>query len=345
MSLELMDKVSAQFRDRLPFVVYRKPNHTRVTALFQKDNTLHSVSDFTETGFVMAAFEWKPTILLRPDEKHEADFDFGTPLNCKSDTEIQIDLEQKKVHLDLVQKGIAAIQQGDFKKVVLSRKIEVDFNESPLELFQSLLPTYPNAFCYLWFHPSTGLWLGATPEILLQVRNREFNTISLAGTLPYSGNDQVVWGRKELKEQDLVTDYILDVLRDKASDIKKGELESVRAGNLLHLRTKISGVFLEDGLGPVIRFLHPTPAICGFPKQPALDFIHDNENYDRAFYTGFLGELNFDAETKLYVNLRCAQIKENKVVVYTGGGITQDSDPEKEWEETVAKSKTLLQLV
>jgi isochorismate synthase len=345
MSLELMDRVSAQFRDRLPFVVYKKPNQTQVTALFQKDNKLHSVLDFTETGFVMAAFEWKPTVLLRPDEKHEAEFDFGAPSNCKSGTEIQIDLEQKSVHLDLVQKSIAAIQQGDFKKVVLSRKIEADFDKSPLELFKNLLPNYPNAFCYLWFHPKTGLWLGATPEILLHVRNKEFTTISLAGTQSYNGNDQVVWGSKELKEQDLVTDYILDILQDKASNIKKGEIESIRAGNLLHLRTKISGVFLEEGLDPIIKFLHPTPAICGFPKLPALEFIHNNENYDREFYTGFLGELNFDAETNLYVNLRCAQIKGSKAIVYTGGGITQDSNPEREWEETVAKSKTLLELI
>ncbi|WP_422079836.1 chorismate-binding protein [Ulvibacterium sp.] len=345
MPLELMDKVSAQFRDRLPFVVYKKPNQAQVTALFQKDNKLRSVQDFTETGFVMAAFEWEPTLLLQVDEKHGAEFDLGAFPNRKKNREIDVDIRQKRLHLDMVQKSVAAIQQGDFKKVVLSRKIEVDFSKSPLDLFLNLLPSYPNAFCYLWFHPKIGLWLGATPEVLLQVCDREFTTISLAGTQPYIEHSQTIWGKKELEEQNLVTDYILDILKDKATHIQKGEIESVQAGNLLHLRTKISGVLLEDGLEPIIRFLHPTPAICGFPKRPALEFIHNNEDYDREFYTGFLGELNFGFETNLYVNLRCAQIKGSQAIVYTGGGITQDSNPEKEWEETVDKSRTLLELL
>ncbi|WP_299536547.1 chorismate-binding protein [Ulvibacterium sp.] len=345
MPLEFMDRVSAQFRKRLPFVVYKKPKQPQITALFQSDKKLHSVQNFTETGFVMAAFGWEPTLLLQIDEKHETQFDLKFFPNRIKRKEVHENIVQKRLHLDLVRRSLVCIKEGDFQKVVLSRKIEVDFGKNPLELFQNLLPNYPNAFCYLWFHPKTGLWIGATPEILLRVKNKVFTTISLAGTQPYKGRDQILWGKKELEEQNLVTDYILEVLKDKAANIQKGEIESVRAGNLWHLRTKISGVFLEEGLGPIIKFLHPTPAICGFPKQPALDFIHNNEDYDREFYTGFLGELNFDSETNLYVNLRCAQIKGNKAMIYIGGGITQDSDPEREWEETVAKSRTLLEFM
>ena len=97
----------------------------------------------------------------------------------------------------------------------------------------------------------------------------------------------------------------------------------------------------------LIRALHPTPAVCGLPRVKANNFILKNENYKRTFYTGFLGELNLkDSESnvqysQLYVNLRCMEVDENKASIFVGGGITKDSNAEKEWEETVFKTKTM----
>ena len=118
----------------------------------------------------------------------------------------------------------------------------------------------------------------------------------------------------------------------------------------------------SENLYPVIEALHPTPAVCGFPKQKAKEFILQHENYNRQYYTGFLGELNLKQSrtrntnrrnvennayavvktySNFYVNLRCMQLKNETALVYVGGGITRDSDPEKEWEETVNKTKTI----
>ena len=97
----------------------------------------------------------------------------------------------------------------------------------------------------------------------------------------------------------------------------------------------------------MIRILHPTPAVCGFSREIAREFIIENENYNRSFYTGFLGELNlqnFNKDKKksaLFVNLRCMKIENNKVSIFVGGGITKGSNAEKEWQETVFKSKTM----
>jgi len=340
---KLMDRLSAQFADQKPFVVYKKPKQDRITAILQNTDILHLVTNFKETGFVISTFERDLTVLLKMEEKHEVEINQVISSNHKDTGKKELDLAQKKAYLELVVKAIAAIKQGDFKKVVLSRQIEACPNKAPLELFRTLLVHYPNAFCYLWYHPKVGLWLGATPEMLLHVRHKEFTTISLAGTQPYPGSAKVLWGQKELEEQSWVTQFILEVLRDKTKRIKTGGVESIQAGKLLHLRTKINGTLLENkGLPAIIDALHPTPAVCGFPKEAAQLFIKENENYDRQFYTGFLGELNFDGATDLYVNLRCAQIKDNKAILYTGGGITMNSDPEKEWKETVAKSRTLL---
>ncbi len=95
----------------------------------------------------------------------------------------------------------------------------------------------------------------------------------------------------------------------------------------------------------MIRRLHPTAAICGLPRQKAFEFIRMYEGYSRQYYTGFLGEVNYPepGSTSLMVNLRCMQLfpKEKKAWVYVGGGITSSSLPEKEWEETQAKSETM----
>ena len=122
---------------------------------------------------------------------------------------------------------------------------------------------------------------------------------------------------------------------------------SIKAGSIWHIKTDISGVLNEDSnLEEVVNTLHPTPAVCGLPKKKAKAFIIENENYERTFYTGFLGELNSSfaynaVSSDLYVNLRSMQIKENTANLYIGCGITKESIPENEWEESVNKSMTM----
>ena len=359
-----MNKVAAQYAKKLPFVMYRKPDEGLVRIIFQNDDQLYYVNDYSETGFIFAPFETdNPTVLLRSDEKFKVD----RPLSEKRKGAIKslpdIDLTQRRVHIDLVKKGIGAINKGLIEKVVLSRKMETDRIAPPIDIFQEILRRYNRAFCYLWYHPKVGMWLGATPEILLQLRGRQLTTMSLAGTQIVLDNQDPEWGGKELEEQELVTQYIFGALRNKVSQLKISVAESVKAGSLWHLRTKISGIIEKGNLAEVITAMHPTPAVCGMPMQKAKKFILDNENYNREYYTGFLGELNFKTEKErvsskknienkayktvkktstLYVNLRCMQISKSKVLVYVGGGVTKDSVPEEEWEETVAKSKIML---
>jgi isochorismate synthase len=91
----------------------------------------------------------------------------------------------------------------------------------------------------------------------------------------------------------------------------------------------------------LVKALHPTPAICGLPKEEALRFILENENYDRKYYAGFLGEWNKANQSDLFVNLRCLEVENEKVNLYVGCGITKDSNPEKEFIETENKSMTM----
>lgn len=368
MPLDFFDRIDTQFRKKLPFVAYRKPKENRVKALFQADDRLHYLKTYAQTGFVFAPFDAEnPTILLVPDELSEISSIQLPPSNAKSNEPIPTsDLGKKESHIHLVTKGIDEIRNGTFEKVVLSRRLEIGSESLPLDLFHRLLATYPDAFCYLWYHPKVGLWLGATPEILLMFRNQQLTTMSLAGTQKYTEMENPRWGHKEIEEQQLVTDYIIDALKGQVDQLRPTNTETVRAGGLLHLRTKITGLLEEENLEAIVNALHPTPAVCGMPKETAQKFIWDNENYDREYYTGFLGELNLKTEkqrsprrsnqenqayraiaktTTLYVNLRCMQLKNDKAYIYVGGGITKDSNAEREWEETVAKSKTMLKIL
>jgi isochorismate synthase len=216
---------------------------------------------------------------------------------------------------------------------------------------------------YCWYHPKVGLWIGATPELLFKVEGKQLTTISLAGTQPYKPSSIPSWTHKEYEEQQIVTDYITNRIKPYTIQINVSDIDTVRAGSLLHLKTRITSRIADtSNLKSIIEALHPTPAVCGFPREEAKDFILKNENYNREYYTGFLGELNLKqsktrnanrrnvennayavvkTQSNFYVNLRCMQIKNNEALIYIGGGITKDSNSEKEWEETVNKTTTI----
>ena len=182
------------------------------------------------------------------------------------------------------------------------------------------------------------MWLGATPETLLKIEDQRLSTMALAGTQTYHGTLDVNWSDKEKNEQQLVTDFINSSLEPFAERIAVSMPSTVKAGNLLHLKTDISGLLVSNSeiLHSLLLKLHPTPAVCGLPKIEAMQFILDNENYNREFYSGFLGELNKEAKveprtsrrnienrayainkrvTHLFVNLRCMQVNRDEVFI------------------------------
>ena len=362
---DFFEKLSHQFKINLPFVAYRKPNSEEVKTMLQSEDTLHKILDYKESGFVFAPFNNEEDSILIPFNQSKILICSNSNQNKSEESSINISEDQlsKEFHIDLVQKAIEAIKSNQLKKVVLSRCEKVTLSETnPIKLFIQLLKAYPTAFVYCWFHPKGGLWLGATPETLLTVQGNYFETMALAGTQLFNGKVDVSWGQKEKDEQQIVTNFVLEVLKEKVNDLVMMPTETIQAGGVLHLLTKIKGRLKNFNLEQLIKALHPTPAICGIPRDRAKQFILKNENYHREFYTGFLGEINLpfkkmrstnsrNIENKayasitkvsnLYVNLRCVQLRNNEALIYVGGGITKDSNPENEWIETVNKTNTV----
>ena len=344
--MNIFSRIEKSLESKLPFVVYRKPNSTTLKGWFQNNDSLYTSKNYTESGFIFAPFDDKNITVLLP--KSESDFleekiNFSIQFINKEDSPLNYSSEH--THINLVKKGIKAIEKGLFKKIVLSRKEEVKLNNfNSIETFKKLLKTYINAFTYIWYHPKIGMWLGATPETLVKIKDNNFTTMSLAGTQVFNGITNVSWLPKEIEEQQFVTDYITEKLSAICNKLEKDNIETIKAGNLLHLRTLILGEISVENSN-LIKKLHPTPAVCGLPLKPSKEFILKKEGYNRSYYTGFLGELNLmknDRNTsELFVNLRCMEIKNSSAFVFVGGGITKESNPEKEWKETVAKTKTM----
>lgn len=343
-------KVKQQEGMKLPFVIFKKPHKLKLTGFFQKNDHLYFADRFDEKGFIFAPFDGSQMILFPKEEslKWETRISIPpSPLTVK--TSFVENVKGKLEFESLVQKGIDTILKGDLNKVVLSRKEIVDLQEFDIiTVFNKLIENYPAAFCYCWFHPKIGLWFGATPERLLKANRKKIYTMALAGTKAGIDNSEVIWENKEMIEQQIVTDFILDNLKDITTEVSISSPYTLQAGNLLHIITDIEGVIDESSnLSQVVKVLHPTPAVCGLPKQLAKKFILENEGYFRGYYSGFLGELNCKESEKhqtksdLFVNLRCMQIVDKQAHLYIGCGITKDSIPEKEWLESVNKSYTM----
>ncbi|MEY3499485.1 MAG: hypothetical protein RL308_1154 [Bacteroidota bacterium] len=351
--IDFFIKVQQHLQLNLPFVLYSKPNENRVFGLFQKDNELNITESFTEKGFVFAPFDGEQVLLIPEDSSDVLEVVFvPTETSLKSSLSENTKQQEKVAFENLVQKGIDEIKNEVFYKVVLSREEIVELQDFDLvNLYKKLLNSYPTAFNYCWFHPEIGLWIGATPERLLKTNDTIFQTVALAGTQLFQENSEVIWENKEKVEQQFVTDYILENIKTVTSDVEVSAPYSLKAGKLLHLKTDIKGMINKDSsLKDVVLLLHPTPAVCGLPKQIAKDFIIENEGYNRSFYAGFLGEINREENsTEIFVNLRCMQIKRNldstKAHLYIGCGITKDSNPEKEWQETVNKATTMKNII
>lgn len=346
---DLFLKIHSQLQTKFPFAVFSKPGSDTVTGIFQNSSEAYFLTDFSQPGFVFAPFNGDSFCFI-PDDKANilsVQFEAGGYIPSELKT-VPVDENAKKDFENLVTNCVTAIRQGDFDKLVASRTETAQLNDTDITtIFQKLLYAYPMAYKYCFYHPKSGLWMGATPEQLLKVENNTLHTVALAGTQIYTEGEHAVWENKEKEEQLFVTDYIVASIKEYTEYIRTTAPYTFRAGNIVHIKTDISAELTSTGiLKDILQKLHPTPAVCGLPKQEAKEFLLKNEGYNREYYSGFIGELNCDftrgqPKTDLFVNLRCMKVEGDKAQLYIGCGITKDSDPEKEFLETVNKSMTM----
>lgn len=246
----------------------------------------------------------------------------------------------KKHYISAVKKAISAIQHNSFEKVVIARQY---FIEKPVDLhslFNALVTQYPGAFVYCFMLADGTCMMGATPETLLKKEGNTLITEALGGTEQANG-----YSEKEYKEHGQIIIDISNKLNALDYQYEQSGTTIKVAGNVSHLSTQFkvnSQSEMNDDL--LLRALHPTSAVCGLPYQAAYDFLVNEEDFDRKYYTGYLG-IRQGSGFNFYVNLRCADIFSNGALLYAGAGITGNSVAEKEWQETSDKLDTLLKLI
>jgi len=354
-----------QLDQRLPFVGIAQ-NYS-LKAHLQDDDALVEVDDFRASGFVFCPFSAPDKNIIFPTS-HSAclESELKSEPITQETYSIEESQEAKRQHIELVDKALRYIKTGLAEKIVCTRKIKVPQHIEPIDTLKKLAIRYPKAYSYCWYHPKVGLWLGATPERFIHLDRNRLKTVALAGTLDATKSQQPKWRAKEKQEQQMVTDYIADTLKPYSDHVQVQDVENVKAGNLWHLKTKISAEIEPENLSDVIDKLHPTSAVCGLPQAKARSFIQKYEHFNREYYSGFLGELNVKKQVSrrrrslnqeqlaiksiktvsdLYVNLRCMKVCDEHIELFVGGGITGDSEPKAEYLETVAKSTTLLSVL
>jgi isochorismate synthase len=305
-------------------LTYRFPNQS-VVSLKGVFKELSNPAEFE--GFILTNFEGDKSYGFFEGNDDEVLMETVQPI-----------VISEQAYIQLAHEFIHYLQDHSIGKAILSRIKKVASSLPISELFDRLTERYPNALCYAFQSPSLGTWFGATPETLVKIEGNSGSTMSLAGTKP--SYDNTSWGAKEQDEQQMVTDFINENLLKICFDVKIGERTELVAGPVKHLVHHFHFSVDELKQWELIRLLHPTPAVSGFPREQALQCIYNFEPHSRSFYAGIIGVKSKEL-THLYVNLRCGQQLAENVYLYVGGGLTQASVPEYEWEETENKAKTI----
>ena len=355
-------------KQNIPFVSYRLPLETEIITLVLHHSLpkkLDSLSELeSKVGFVIAPFSESAehcSFFLKPDcvfFSNEIDDNYIQKL---AENKSFIELKQAKNTIQTtstdefignVNKAVEAIKANEFHKVVLSkvRLEQLPDGFEPEAFFQKLCEKYPHAMVYLLQLPEVGCWIGATPEPLLVVEDETVRTVSLAGTQIATKKplESYQWAEKELEEQGIVTEFVENTLQSLGiNNYSKTGPTNYQAANLIHLKTafEFSETSLLNKFGDLLKALHPTPSVGGLPKTEAREFILANEQHDRSYYTGYLGPININDKTNIFVNLRCLQLFEKHFVLYSGAGITASSVAENEWTETDNKMLTMMNVM
>ncbi len=340
----------------IPFAVYRLPHlqeNVLIVSEHVKSVELESLFKQSEDCFVIAPFSLKD----------EAVISFKCDYVITETAEEEVFNQIKQINPPISQSFKAAtyatwdgyqkqfealhreIKKGKITKAILSRikSIKEFTKDMAASFYRALCTSYPNAYTFMYFTPQTGLWTGASPELFFKTSDGIAKTVSLAGTRKGNGNENSAWGEKEVDEQNIVSDFVTHVL--KSYGVQELEItgpETIKAGKMAHLRTSytFSVQHLKDQIGAFVTALHPTPAVCGLPKDAAMEVIHQVESHSRSYYAGFLGRINKE-EMDLFVNIRSMKFTDDGVDLYLGGGITLGSNAEQEWQETELKAETM----
>lgn len=255
----------------------------------------------------------------------------------------------KLTWLDRVERAKDLIKENEFDKIVLARSVELESKHdlSPTLLSYSLRQAYPECYNFIIQLDEETSFIGATPERLASFENGIFKTEGLAGSASRGKSasedaalaQSLMESEKDLEEHQFVVRSIDSTLAPYSYRVEHPNQPQIKKlNNVQHLFTPISAS-IKSGfqIHDLVKELHPTPAVGGFPKERATPFIQEIEQIERGWYSAPVGWYNLNGCGEFAVAIRSALLHKNKAYLFAGCGIVEDSDPESEWEETLMK--------
>lgn len=324
------------------FALYRLPERKKYHFVEGEAKRINDISRLDgKSGFVFAPFNIKgnnPLLIIDADNSEERDVPDASEKDYKLNILKEVN-HREEYHKDF-ELFHNQLVDGTVDKIVLSRRLDLttDREIDAREVFFAACRMYPHQMVTLISTKESGTWLLATPEVLIEKDNGTWKTMALAGTMTTPGP----WSEKNKAEQYCVVKYIQNCLSKNSYNIKKSSPHTVSAAKLFHIRTDFEFHVNEDSDAiKILGDMHPTPAVCGLPKEKAFDIILNHESVERKYYSGFCGPFGLDGETHLFVALRCMEIEGAECHLYAGGGLLKESVEETEWKETEVKLKTM----
>lgn len=325
------EEIRNAFLSGLSFYAYRFPDDM----MFSYGSSEGCVEGIGTAGFVIASFDPRKPFLTIPFN------DTIRKVDIPSLYEMPLQSTSRDKYCREVEEIVEILKNKPDSKVVAARVEVIDESIDIAEKFYELSQRFPKAFVFCFSTPATGCWMGASPELLLNCSEGILHTMALAGTRPADTSPagaHDIWDEKNRKEQAIVCDYISDIFLNSGLNPIIENTFNKRAGNVEHICTPISARLTSSlNLEALLKALSPTPALCGQPKDFALNEIKRLENFDRGCYGGFCGPFHSDQDFYFHVVIRCAAITLKRYAAYIGAGITSNSSPDLEWEETILK--------
>ena len=259
----------------------------------------------------------------------------------------------KDKFLNMVNKAKNYIKIGDIFQVVLSQRFEAKLSKSPLDIYKKLRVTNPSPFMY-FFNFSDFQIIGASPEILVRLRDNKITVRPIAGTRPRGKNtkEDNFFAKDLLKDKKELSEHLmlLDLGRNDAGKVSKINTVKVtesftieKYSHVMHIVSNVVGIYNKQySKFKSLLAGFPAGTVSGAPKIRAMEIIDELESSKRKVYAGGIGYFSANGEFDTCIALRTAVAKNNKFYVQAGAGIVADSKPIKEFEETVNKAKALL---
>jgi isochorismate synthase len=262
----------------------------------------------------------------------------------------------REAWLMAVRRTLERIREGVISKAVLARSLVIPLERAAdaIAILASLREAYPTCYRFLIDDGGGSVFLGASPERLVRLTGGEILTEAVAGTQRCEpGDDAAKLARalltrpKDLTEHRLVLRHLLEILAPICETLDASKTpEVMRLPHLLHLRTEVRGsVRPGSHVLDLVSRLHPTPAVAGWPRREALDWIAQVEAGERGWYAGPVGWVNAAGEGDFAVGIRSVAIRGRSARLFAGAGIVEGSDPDLEWSETELKMKGILDAI